>query len=69
MPEPIKKVISEKATMVYGFPDGHLDLVIKIPLIGDVKFRIDEQEISLALGALREAGDWNSRREHGGTVR
>jgi hypothetical protein len=62
--EPIRKVLSDKVTLVYGFPDGHCDVEVKVSLLPmAVKLRLDEFEVPLALDALGRVFVWNEGRK------
>lgn len=60
MSEPIRKVMSDKATLVYGFEDGHCDVEVKLALLPvPVKLRLDFHEVPQAAHALADVLVWN----------
>lgn len=64
MSEPIKRVLSDKVTMIYGFEDGHVEVLVRFSLLPmPVTMKLDEGEVPQALDALGAAFAWNQKRE------
>lgn len=62
--DPIRRVLSDKVTMFYGFEDGHVDISVKFPWLPlPVTMKLDEAEVPQAIDALGEALTWNKKRE------
>lgn len=64
MSEPIKRVLSSMVTLIYGYDDGHVEVVVKFPMIPfPATMKLDEAEVQQAINALGEALTWNKNRE------
>lgn len=49
--------ISEKITAKVGFPDGHVEVGLKVPIAGRVWVRIESQELFRVGDVLSQAFD------------
>jgi len=56
-----EQIISENVRARWGFPDGHVDIIVRvqIPLLNpEVTLRIEPGEIPIVEGIVREAQEW-----------
>lgn len=66
MSEPIKRVLSDKVTMIYGFEDGHVEVLVRFSLLPmPVTMKLDEGEVPQAStrSARRSPGTRRGRKK------
>jgi hypothetical protein len=62
---PYERRISKKVRAIWGFDDGHVEIVVRIPvpIVPDpeVSLRIEPDEIPIVEEIAREAREWLTR--------
>lgn len=52
---PTQRKISDKVSATLGFDDGHVEVGLKVPIIGTVTLRIEPDELYTLAGLIGEA--------------
>lgn len=64
MSEPVERRLGERASMRWGYPDGHVEIIVRFAWpIPSVTYSLDADDVREALEAFRlAAADYKNRR-------